>query len=272
MTEVNHDPGPSTTQSASSTASTDSGQAGGSSGSGGPSRPRPSSWRRAPGRGRRRPRRGGRARAPMTSASMSSGTEAIGSTRPVQPSSRATMSRPATGSPRRSHRPAMSRLPIAWSPSGPGETKRYCRTSAHVRPDSSSPQSAARAIRRSPGGRQPSSSRSRPDEPPSSATVTTAVSRSVTRRRAESDADRPCPPPNATTAGRTSTIGRPCSADGRPRLAGGPHSRPRSRCRTVVGSPSARSRRASSSDIAVLRCLPPVHPMPMVAKRLPSCR
>ena len=51
----------------------------------------------------------------------------------------------------------MSRLPIAWSPSGPGETNRYCRTSAHVRPDSSSPQSAARAIRRSPGGRQPSS-------------------------------------------------------------------------------------------------------------------
>ena len=41
----------------------------------------------------------------------------------------------------------------------PSPGKRYCSTSAQVRPDSSSPHRAARAIRRSPGGRQFSSSR-----------------------------------------------------------------------------------------------------------------
>ena len=50
---------------------------------------------------------------PITSAAMSSGTEAIGSTRPFAPRSLATMSRPATGSPSRSHSPTMSRFPIA---------------------------------------------------------------------------------------------------------------------------------------------------------------
>ena len=48
-----------------------------------------------------------------------------------------------------------------------------------VRPQSSSPHSAASAIRRSPGGSTPNSPRSRPLDPPSSATVTTAVSSSV---------------------------------------------------------------------------------------------
>ena len=50
----------------------------------------------------------------------------------------------------------------------------------------------------------------------------------------------------------------------------GAHSRPRSRCRTVVGNPVARSRRANSSAMAELRCLPPVQPMASVANRLPS--
>src|SRR5262249_13754513 len=54
-------------------------------------------------------------------------------------------------------------------------------------------------IRRSPGGSTPNSWRSRPDDPPLSATVTIAVTSSVTRRRADKDAARPCPPPNATT-------------------------------------------------------------------------
>ena len=54
--------------------------------------------------------------------------------------------------------------------------KRCCSTRAQVRPHSSSPQSAASAIRRSPGGSTPNSPRSRPEEPPLSATVTTAVS------------------------------------------------------------------------------------------------
>ena len=68
-----------------------------------------------------------------------------------------------------------------------------------------SPARAARAIRRSPGGSRPSSRRSRPDEPPSSATVTTAVTwsatpRSASIRSADSVACRPWPPPRATAA------------------------------------------------------------------------
>src|SRR3954464_12829362 len=73
--------------------------------------------------------------------------------------------------------------------------------------------SAARACRRSPGGRPPRSARSRPLDPPSSPTVTTAVmSRSAQSpraiRSARNDADRPCPPPNATTR----TVIRPLRA------------------------------------------------------------
>jgi len=54
-------------------------------------------------------------------------------------------------------------------------------------------------MRRSPGGGVPNSSRRRPLEPPSSATVTMAVMSSVTRRSADSEAARPWPPPSATT-------------------------------------------------------------------------
>src|SRR6478672_8924570 len=53
-------------------------------------------------------------------------------------------------------------------------------------------------MRRSPGGRTGSSWRIRPEEPPSSATVTTAVRSSVTWRSALSVACSPCPPPSAT--------------------------------------------------------------------------
>ena len=48
------------------------------------------------------------------------------------------------------------------------------------------------------------------------------------------------------------------------------HSRPKSRWRTETCTPSARSRAAKASLMAVLRCLPPVHPIAMVAWRLPS--
>ena len=89
----------------------------------------------------------------------------------------------------------------------PSPGKRYCSTSAQVRPDSSSPHRAARAIRRSPGGRQFSSS----TEPAGRAAV---VGHGDDRgqpvgdptQRAERGADSPCPPPNATTAG---SWGRP---------------------------------------------------------------
>ncbi len=79
--------------------------------------------------------------------------------------------------------------------------KRCCMTSRQVRPQSVSSHSADRAMRRSPGGRTPYSSRSRPEDPPSSATVTIAVSSEVSRRSADSEADRPWPPPSATTEG-----------------------------------------------------------------------
>ena len=51
---------------------------------------------------------------PRTSAWMSFGHSAIGSTRPFAPSRRPTMSRAATWSPSCSHRATMSRLPTAW--------------------------------------------------------------------------------------------------------------------------------------------------------------
>src|SRR4029079_3321251 len=47
-------------------------------------------------------------------------------------------------------------------------------------------------------GSTPNSRRSRPDEPPLSATVTTAVRFPTTRRRAANSADSPCPSPRAT--------------------------------------------------------------------------
>ncbi|SKZ86038.1 Uncharacterised protein [Mycobacteroides abscessus subsp. abscessus] len=57
------------------------------------------------------------------------------------------------------------------------------------------------------------------------------------------------------------------------------HSRPRSRCITrtsyrvePASSPAAFNREASSSAIATLRCLPPVHPTLIVMYRLPSRR
>src|SRR3954454_3693536 len=47
----------------------------------------------------------------------------------------------------------------------------------------------------------------RPEEPPSSATVTTAVRWRVIRRQARSAAARPCPPPKATTRGGGGEVG-----------------------------------------------------------------
>ena len=199
---------------------------------------------------------------PRTSAVMSIGVSAIGSTRPRAPSSRPTQSSARTWSPSSSHRPTISRLPTTWPRISPSPAKRCWTTSAQVRPHSSSPHSAASAIRRSPGGSTPNSPRSRPDEPPLSATVTTAVTwsrvrSSWSRRSALSEAWRPCPPPRATAdcaVGRTSLP---------PEVA-------------VGGADVVALRRpagaAISSVIATLRCLPPVQPMATVMNRLPSPR
>ena len=56
-------------------------------------------------------------------------------------------------------------------------------------------------LRMSPTGGIPSSVRSTPDEPPSSATVTIAVRLLVCSLRPRSSVDRPVPPPIATIRG-----------------------------------------------------------------------
>ena len=153
---------------------------------------------------------------PRTSAVMSSGVSAIGSTRPVAPSSRPTQSSAATWSPSCSQRLTISRLPTTWPRISPLPAKRCCSTRAQVSPHSSSPHSAASAIRRSPGGSTPNSARSRPDEPPSSATVTTAV-RST--RRAGRSADRRGVQPVATAEARRPGRGRARSPSLPPEVA-----------------------------------------------------
>src|SRR4051794_29970952 len=94
------------------------------------------------------------------------------------------------------------RLPKEWPRRPPPFGKRYWKRRVSR---SSSGARAAMQLRMSPGGSTPNSRRSRPEEPPSSVTVTTPVSwrsRSVPawclrpRRRA----DRPVPPPIATRA------------------------------------------------------------------------
>ena len=114
---MNQEPGPSTTQSASRIAVTASGQAGGSSGISDTERTRPvvdaqATWPRtvlsASGRS---------GSAPSTSATRSSGTDAMGSTRPYAPSSRPTQSSPCTVSPSSSHSATISTLPTACPPS-----------------------------------------------------------------------------------------------------------------------------------------------------------
>src|SRR5450755_1507447 len=122
----------------------------------------------------------------------------MGRTRPCAPSSRPTQSSPCTLSPRSSQSATISMFPTACPPSPESPANRCCTTLLQVVPHSSSPHRAASAIRRSPGGSTPKSRRSRPLDPPSSATVTIAVRSPATRRSALSEAASPCPPPSAT--------------------------------------------------------------------------
>ncbi|SHT61751.1 Uncharacterised protein [Mycobacteroides abscessus subsp. abscessus] len=110
----------------------------------------------------------------------------MGNTRPVMPSMRPISSRAVTGSASMSVRPARIRLPIGCPARPPLPPNRCCMAVAHIRPRGLSEASAANAIRRSPGGTIPSSERMRPEEPPSSDTVTTAVMSWVSRRAADS--------------------------------------------------------------------------------------
>ena len=263
--DVNHEPGPSTTQSASSTAATASGAGRRVLGHQRTATTRPravatATWPRTDAASRTRSGRR-RGRRPRCRAA----TAAIGSTRPCAPE------QPAD--PVEARRPGPEQLPERddeqVADGVAGELARRWRTGAgatslHVRPQSSSPQRAASAIRRSPGGRTPSSARSRPLDPPSSATVTTAVSRSgdLPRARCRRWRPGPWPPPE-----------RDDVEAGASRSGLGRHSRPRSRWTTRARSPVlAGAAAASSSAMATLRCLPPVQPTASVTKRLPSRR
>src|SRR5579859_7528445 len=66
---------------------------------------------------------------------------------------------------------------------------------------SSSPASATRHWRASPGGRKPYSSRNRPELPPESITETTAVTFAGRCRRPVSTVCEPVPPPTTTILG-----------------------------------------------------------------------
>ena len=119
------------------------------------------------------------------------------------PSSRPMASSAATGSPSTWVRPTSTMLPTGCPVSAPSPENRCWNVVAHSCPSASGPARAANAMRRSPGGTIPGTSRrNRPDEPPSSATVTTAVMSASSRPSAESMACKPWPPPRATTRGR----------------------------------------------------------------------
>src|SRR5918995_1304202 len=146
---------------------------------------------------------------------------AAGRTRPLILKNRAACSTPSQNPPAMSASAAIMMLPTLWSFRSPGASKRYSKTSASLR----RPASATRQFLTSPGGATPSSWRSRPLEPPSSATVTTAVRSPTLSLRPLSNTGRPVPPPNATifkfstlrmgpeyTARRKRLVGESCPA------------------------------------------------------------
>src|SRR3954469_4070801 len=101
------------------------------------------------------------------------------------------------------------RLPKEWPTSPPPLGKRYWKRRARR---SSSSARATMQLRMSPGGRTPNSCRSRPEEPPSSVTVTTPVRRPSRREptwtfKPRRSAERPVPPPTATREGPVSRSG-----------------------------------------------------------------
>ena len=104
-----------------------------------------------------------------------------------------------------------------------------------------------------------------------SATVTTAVRSVVSPSQAVSEAASPWPAAEGHDR-RLGVGGRPGHVPAPPGTVSGAHSRPRSRWAVSASSPAARSRAAISSDIATLRCLPPVQPIATVMNRLPSRR
>ena len=100
--------------------------------------------------------------------------------------------------PVRSVRAVMKRLPKECPCNSGAPLNRYWKSWVS---SASSLESAARQLRMSPGGRMPRLSRRRPEEPPSSATVTIAVILRVCSLRPRSSEAMPWPPPMATTRG-----------------------------------------------------------------------
>ena len=210
-TLVNSDPGPITTWSARAMAST---AAGGGAG------------RRARRDRRRRP--GGlhlhlaldpaptRSRSPVRVT----GTAAAGSTRPTAPTSRADLVERGHEVVAGSTRPAISRLPRAWPFRSPA-SKRCSRARAEHRVRRRPARSGSGGGR--PGGTIPRSARSRPLDPPSSATDTTAVMSPAYGTRRPQGRRQPVP-----------------AADARDR-ASGPRRRAASLGDVPVRSPSARA-------------------------------
>src|SRR5437879_5559265 len=133
----------------------------------------------------------------VNSAHNTTSWAADGSTRPRMFSTLLVSFTALSRSPVTPARLAMNRLPNAWPSSAP-PWKRYSNSWVISGSDSAS---ATRQSRMSPGGRMPSSRRSRPELPPSSNTVTTAVRLLVNSFSPRSSVERPVPPPMTTMRG-----------------------------------------------------------------------
>src|SRR5438132_10918484 len=133
----------------------------------------------------------------VNSAHNTTSWAADGSTRPRMFSTLLVSFTALSRSPVTPARLAMNRLPNAWPSSAP-PWKRYSNSWVISGSDSAS---ATRQSRMSPGGRMPSSRRSRPELPPSSNTVTTAVRLLVNSFNPRSSVERPVPPPMTTMRG-----------------------------------------------------------------------
>ena len=153
MTLVNHDPGPSTTTSASRTASTAAAHAGAPGGSRRIRAPGPGWPRSRTGRESVRTRAGSSGSSRSTSATRSSGTGLIGSTRPTAPTRSATIAKRRDRILQLVHQAGEDQVADRMSGQRAAATEAVLEQVGTTSPRRVvSPASAVRAIRRSPGG------------------------------------------------------------------------------------------------------------------------